>query len=557
MSSRSWVFIALVAAVTLGGMLRFLDLGAESLWIDELFSVRAATREDWAGLIDEVRQDVHPPLYFALLRVWIGVAGVSEVAVRTPSAVFGTLSIVAVFALGRRLWNAQAGVAGAWLVAVAPFVVELDREARGNALLSLLAVVSTVAATFPSVAGRVTYAVVACAMLWTHAFGFAVVAAHGIWAALDAGMGEGRARVRRWIEGAGIAGVLYVPWASTFLAQTQTFAANPWYQSPAGDTFGWLVPSLSGGAGPAAVVALGVILLYARGGSGSGARLLPAALLGVVLLPHAVSMAVVPVLRDRNVLPILPLTMATAGAGFAAAGGVGVGLVAVAVVTEGLVTVRARAEPDKEQWREAAAHVRAGWRTGDRIDANHPNLWRHYLPEVDAPSGAVTRTWVIRAHEGMEGPFSTELGHLVEETWFRGAAVRLFDRAIVVVPIGSDLSPPMWDGGKLHYYWNQSVRSPVVPIEGRCSVGVIGFGEEADGLAPRVAVRIIAGETATAQWDVDMPVRSGSWWSPEVETGPAAVEIEFLNDGAGVAPDGSPADRNVHIDRVMVRCTGQ
>ena len=44
--------------------------------------------------------------------------------------------------------------------------------------------------------------------------------------------------------------------------------------------------------------------------------------------------------------------------------------------------LREREDPPAEQWREAAELVRAQWRDGDRVDSNHTNLWRHYLPQV-------------------------------------------------------------------------------------------------------------------------------------------------------------------------------
>jgi len=57
---------------------RLWRLTSYSLRPDEIFSLQTA-RLDWTGLIGAVVRDVvHPPLFYALLKVWIGLGGESE-----------------------------------------------------------------------------------------------------------------------------------------------------------------------------------------------------------------------------------------------------------------------------------------------------------------------------------------------------------------------------------------------------------------------------------------------------------------------------------------------
>src|SRR5687767_5467362 len=61
---------------------RLWRLTATCLWFDEVFSVHAA-RQSWDVLINFVAADIiHPPLFYAVLKVWIGLGGESLVWLR-------------------------------------------------------------------------------------------------------------------------------------------------------------------------------------------------------------------------------------------------------------------------------------------------------------------------------------------------------------------------------------------------------------------------------------------------------------------------------------------
>ncbi len=65
----------LVAAIALGAFaLRLIALGRDSLWYDETVSVYLAGQRA-AELIAHTARDIHPPLYYLLLRGWLLLAG--------------------------------------------------------------------------------------------------------------------------------------------------------------------------------------------------------------------------------------------------------------------------------------------------------------------------------------------------------------------------------------------------------------------------------------------------------------------------------------------------
>ena len=80
--------IALLGIVLAGAFLRVFHLTAESIWLDEAFSV-SISGLSVPQIVQAAAPDVHPPLYYFLLHYWMMVFGTSESAVRLLSVFFG------------------------------------------------------------------------------------------------------------------------------------------------------------------------------------------------------------------------------------------------------------------------------------------------------------------------------------------------------------------------------------------------------------------------------------------------------------------------------------
>ena len=100
---------SLVAIVLLGAALRFLDLGRQSMWIDEGFSWLVAqtsfgelTRLSWT--------DTHPPLYYCLLKISLWVLPDTELGIRVVSALCSIATLVVLIIFVYRHW-------GRWVIA--------------------------------------------------------------------------------------------------------------------------------------------------------------------------------------------------------------------------------------------------------------------------------------------------------------------------------------------------------------------------------------------------------------------------------------------------------
>jgi len=132
--------LAVGALTTLALALRIYRLGYFELWVDEgatWFFSRWLMGDALGG---EIALEATPPLYYGLVGLAMWLFGDSDVVLRLPSVLFGTVSIPALYLLGRRLMGPRAGMIGAFLLTVHPLHLFYSREARVYPLLLLLAI---------------------------------------------------------------------------------------------------------------------------------------------------------------------------------------------------------------------------------------------------------------------------------------------------------------------------------------------------------------------------------------------------------------------------------
>lgn len=142
-SSRDLGLVLLLLLLILGvaAGLRFYNLGTQSLWSDEGNSAALAMRS-LTEIAHDAANDIHPPLYYWLLRLWTQVFGVSETPLRSLSALLGVLLVLATTHLGSICFNRNIGLAAGFIAALAPFQVYYSQEARMYMLLALEATIA-------------------------------------------------------------------------------------------------------------------------------------------------------------------------------------------------------------------------------------------------------------------------------------------------------------------------------------------------------------------------------------------------------------------------------
>lgn len=136
---RSRALLLLCAILLLAFGLRALSLDAESLWRDEVDSLRFATAP-WPEMVANfTRPGWNGPLYYLLLRGWIALAGRSEYALRYFSLFWGVSGVALIYVLGLRLFHRRSvGVFAALLTTTAPYMIWYGQEVKMYTLVPAL-----------------------------------------------------------------------------------------------------------------------------------------------------------------------------------------------------------------------------------------------------------------------------------------------------------------------------------------------------------------------------------------------------------------------------------
>jgi hypothetical protein len=118
----------------------FVGLSSSGLWIDELFTVHLINHNGGLGeVFRRALTDTHPPFYYFILYAWTRLVGLSEWALRLPSAVFAVLAIL-FFAAGTRRVLSPTAIAFACAIAgLSDFWIHQSQNTRSYALSMLFA----------------------------------------------------------------------------------------------------------------------------------------------------------------------------------------------------------------------------------------------------------------------------------------------------------------------------------------------------------------------------------------------------------------------------------
>jgi uncharacterized membrane protein len=105
--SRALPLLAIVVGLCalVIGVARARFASTEPLWFDEAFTLTVVSRPDWTSFWREVWLDSNGPIYYALTRIWTGIAGHDDLVLRAPS-------LLAVWVAGALPSGASAGRPG-------------------------------------------------------------------------------------------------------------------------------------------------------------------------------------------------------------------------------------------------------------------------------------------------------------------------------------------------------------------------------------------------------------------------------------------------------------
>jgi mannosyltransferase len=419
-----WTVLGLT---TLGALVRFSTLGVQSFWFEEVVTI-SVVRRGLDDLIAAVAGDEStPPLYYALLWFWSRLWGTSEVALRSLSAVFGTLTIPVAYGIGTVFVSRRVGLVLAGLVTVAPLLVFYSQESRSYALLVLLCGLSTLAfgraLERPNRRSLGAWALSSALALATHYFAVFVVATEALWLLIGTRRRRAAAVATTAVVLTGIgllplalhqesadraAWIDNTPLLIRMKVTAKSFVAG---LDNIGDQF-WLAVA----ATVLVVTAVLLLLIRADRSERNGAMLVGAIGAAAAAGPVAVALAGIDFVYYRNLLPAwLPLTLvAAAGFGARQAGRLGI---AGAVALWGIwcaVTLLDTFTPrhQRDGWRSVAAALRPepNGRAvvitpgGSAATLRHYKPWLCRLPRVGASVTEIALVGAAKAAQIGLGP---------------------------------------------------------------------------------------------------------------------------------------------------------
>jgi hypothetical protein len=139
-AAAGWITVGLVGVAL---ALRFHGLLDRPAWEDEMWTLRNFYSADLGELLRVAFDDYWPPLHYLILNTVARIADTSLVWIRSPSVLFGSATVAAIYWLGRDLFGRRsAGLWAATLLTGMTAHVLYSQEARVYAMQVFLAVLS-------------------------------------------------------------------------------------------------------------------------------------------------------------------------------------------------------------------------------------------------------------------------------------------------------------------------------------------------------------------------------------------------------------------------------
>jgi len=212
--NKLWAFA--IGAVCIGYLaVRLWGLTDSCLWFDEIFSVHAAGHS-WNSILWFVSLDlIHPPLFYILLKLWIGIGGEGVFWLRLFPVIFSVIAIFPFLSICRELklgkWTQ---VLALFLLTINGSLIKYAQEVRMYSLLMCLSLFSIWLFARYFVKGKsfLPLVIVNVLMVYTHYFGWFVVLSEVlliVWFQ--------RIKWRRIVVMFGVVFAAFLPWAIAVL----------------------------------------------------------------------------------------------------------------------------------------------------------------------------------------------------------------------------------------------------------------------------------------------------------------------------------------------------
>ncbi len=236
-STEISLFVAIIIGFT---AFSIATIGNSSIWFDEAFGAYMI-KFNFAEIFKFTGLDVHPPLYYWLLKLWGMVFGTSDVELRSMSVLFAVIAIIFAYLLVRKMFGQKAALISSALVMLSPIFIRYAQEMRMYTMVAAIGMSATyVLYLIREKSSRrlwVVYGVLIALGMWTHYFTALIWLGHWVWRAIETHQKDTKAWkkaffTRQWVLVHAFAIALYLPWIPKLISQVLNVQVNGFWIPP-------------------------------------------------------------------------------------------------------------------------------------------------------------------------------------------------------------------------------------------------------------------------------------------------------------------------------------
>ena len=204
----------------------------QSIWFDESFS-SYLTRFDLGQIWNMTAADVHPPLYYFILKAWAHIFGHTDFAMRMLSVILGAAAILFAFLWLKYKYGSRAAFLGSFLLSISPVFIRYGQEMRMYTMVVAIVFAATYFLQLAVDNGKkrwwIIYTVLVAAGMWTHYFTAFAFCAHLVY--LFKIYGKSFWKKMIWAPYL-LAVLLFSPWMPSLFSQVSNVQSNGFWVSP-------------------------------------------------------------------------------------------------------------------------------------------------------------------------------------------------------------------------------------------------------------------------------------------------------------------------------------
>src|SRR5687767_11582907 len=176
---------SIIVLCVVGATIRAVVAYNGGIWPDEGFFLSIVNTPSWGEMISFLHfHESHPPLFYALMRLWIGVFGTSDWIALLLPILLSTLLIPVIYFVGASVFSPRVGLLSATLTTISAGLVEFGPQLRPYCLLPTLVLLSCYSLVRCVEAGSLRrctgYSFWTVLLLYTHNWGWVVAAGQAL-----------------------------------------------------------------------------------------------------------------------------------------------------------------------------------------------------------------------------------------------------------------------------------------------------------------------------------------------------------------------------------------